>query len=82
MYYVDPFNYLMSPLLVFTTWFKAVSCDPDELAIFNPPVNQTCGEYLAIYQQGEGIGTNLLNPSAISNCRECQYTSGRTTSKP
>ncbi|RSL79968.1 hypothetical protein CEP51_006953 [Fusarium floridanum] len=76
MYYIDPFNYLMSSLLVFTTWDKPVHCKPEELAVFNPAPNQTCGEYLASYQQGVGAATNLLNPGATSACRVCQYTEG------
>ncbi|OQE94148.1 hypothetical protein PENNAL_c0004G11504 [Penicillium nalgiovense] len=76
MYYIDPFNYQMSSLLSFTTWSKPVTCAPDEVALFDPPANQTCGEYLATYQQGMGVGTNLLNPSANVHCRTCQYTTG------
>lgn len=76
MYYIDPFNYLMSSLLVFTTWSKTVECDTSELAIFDPPSNKTCGEYLTTYQQGMGVGTNLLNPEATADCHVCQYTSG------
>jgi ABC-type multidrug transport system permease subunit len=76
MYYIDPFNYLMSSLLIFTTWSKSVNCDSDELAIFDPPSNQTCDEYLAAYQHGMGAGTNLLNPDATADCRVCKYTGG------
>ncbi|KAK9241735.1 ABC-2 type transporter-domain-containing protein, partial [Lipomyces tetrasporus] len=76
MYYIDPFNYLMSSLLVFTTWDKPVHCKPDELAIFDPAPNQTCGEYLANYQHGMGVATNLLNPDATAACHVCQYTDG------
>ncbi|KAL6357064.1 hypothetical protein LRP88_10681 [Fusarium phalaenopsidis] len=76
MYYIDPFNYLMSSLLVFTTWDKPVHCKPEELAVFDPAPNQTCGEYLASYQQGAGAATNLLNPGATAACRVCQYTEG------
>ncbi|KAF5005412.1 hypothetical protein FDECE_8133 [Fusarium decemcellulare] len=76
MYYIDPFNYLMSSLLVFTTWDKPVHCKDDELAIFDPPSNQTCGDYLSVYQEGMGIATNLLNPDDTSSCRVCQYTEG------
>lgn len=76
MYYIDPFNYLMSSLLVFTTWDKTVECTSQELAIFDPPSNQTCGEYLLAYQQGMGSGTNLLNPEATADCRVCQYSDG------
>lgn len=76
IYYIDPYNYLMSSLLMFTTWDKPVRCRPEELSIFDPPANQTCSEYLAAYQQGMGAGTNLLNPDATNRCEVCQYASG------
>ncbi|KZL82385.1 abc transporter-like protein [Colletotrichum incanum] len=76
IYYLDPFNYLMSSLLIFTTWDKAVDCGDGELAVFNPGLNQTCGDYLLNYQLGMGRGTNLLNPDATADCRVCQYTHG------
>jgi ABC-type multidrug transport system permease subunit len=66
----------MSSLLVFTTWDKQVNCRTEELAIFEPPVNQTCGEYLSAYQAGMGSGTNLLNPDAMNGCKVCQYSEG------
>lgn len=66
----------MSSLLVFTTWDTSVACKTSELAIFEPALNQTCGQYLEVYQQGAGIGTNLLNPEATAQCRVCQYTTG------
>lgn len=76
MYYLDPFNYLMSSLLVFTTWDKPVHCQPEELAVFDPAPNLTCGEYLDVYQRGAGIATNLLNPDDTFGCQVCQYTEG------
>lgn len=76
MYFIDPFNYLMSSLLVFTTWDKPVHCKPNELAVFDPPSNMTCAEYLSDYQGGMGKATNLLNPDATASCQVCQYTSG------
>ncbi|KAL0930058.1 multidrug resistance protein [Colletotrichum truncatum] len=76
IYYLDPFNYLLSSLLVFTTWDKTVDCDEGELAVFHPPANQTCGAYLGDYQLGMGASTNLLNPNATSDCRVCQFTHG------
>lgn len=66
----------MSSLLVFTTWDKKVECNDKELAVFDPPSNQTCGEYLSAYQQGMGSGTKLLNPDANADCRVCQYSDG------
>ncbi|KAI9162747.1 ATPase [Paramyrothecium foliicola] len=76
IYYLDPFNYLMSSLLIFTTWDKPVKCRTKELAIFDPLSNQTCGEYLSAYQAGMGSGTNLLNPDAMGGCEVCQYSQG------
>jgi ABC-type multidrug transport system permease subunit len=76
MYYIDPFNYLMSSLLVFTTWDKPIHCRPEELAVFNPAPNQTCGDYLDIYLHNMGAGANLLNPGDTSGCQVCQYTQG------
>ncbi|KAL2827138.1 ABC-2 type transporter-domain-containing protein [Aspergillus cavernicola] len=77
MYYIDPFNYLMSSLLIFTIWDKPVHCKPNELPVFNPAPNQTCGEYLDLYQHSiPGWATNLLNPDDTVDCRVCQYTLG------
>lgn len=76
LYYLNPFNYLMGSMLVFTTFDVQVECKQNELAIFDTPGNQTCGEYLADYMQGLGARTNLLNPGASSGCEVCQYRTG------
>ncbi|PSN71258.1 multidrug resistance protein CDR2 [Corynespora cassiicola Philippines] len=76
LYYMDPFNYLMSSLLVFTSWSTTVTCKTSELALFDPPANQTCGSYLSTYQQGMGADTNLLNPDATAGCEVCQFRNG------
>lgn len=81
IYYIDPYNYLKSSLLMFTTWDNPVRCRPEELSIFDPSANQTCGEYLAAYQRGMGAGTNLLNPEATNRCEVCQYASGANFSR-
>jgi ABC-type multidrug transport system permease subunit len=76
LYYLNPFNYLMGALLVFTTFDVEVQCKESELAVFDPPMNQTCGEYLEDYMNGTGSRTNLLNPAATSGCQVCQYRYG------
>jgi ABC-type multidrug transport system permease subunit len=77
LYYINPFNYLIGALLVFTTWETPVSCSTSELAIFDPPSLQTCLEYLSPYlQSGNGAAANLLNPQATANCKVCQYKTG------
>lgn len=76
LYYLNPFNYLMGSLLVFTTFDKEVRCKTSEFAIFNPPSGQTCGQYLTSYLQGMGARSNLINPDATSDCHVCQYRRG------
>ncbi|KAF2159353.1 hypothetical protein M409DRAFT_30231 [Zasmidium cellare ATCC 36951] len=76
LYYLNPFNYLMGSILVFTTFDVDVTCTRSELAIFDTPGNQTCGEYLASYMTGLGARTNLLNPDASGGCEVCQYRTG------
>jgi ABC-type multidrug transport system permease subunit/ABC-type multidrug transport system ATPase subunit len=76
IYYLNPFNYLMGSLLVFTTFDAPVNCAEGEFAVFNPPGNQTCGEYLAEYKMGMGMRSNLVNPEATAGCRVCEYSRG------
>ncbi|EXM18559.1 hypothetical protein V3481_018957 [Fusarium oxysporum f. sp. vasinfectum] len=77
LYWINPFNYLIGSLLVFTVFDVEVECKKNELAIFDPIENQTCGQYLADYLQGPlGSGANLLNPDATVGCRVCQYRTG------
>ncbi|KAF2013317.1 ABC transporter [Aaosphaeria arxii CBS 175.79] len=76
MYYLNPFNYLMGALLVFADFDWEVKCTEAEFAKFDPPANQTCGQYLAAWTNGPGMRTNLVNPEAMSDCRVCQYTRG------
>ncbi|KAE8315830.1 ABC-2 type transporter-domain-containing protein [Aspergillus transmontanensis] len=75
MYYLNPFNYVTSGMLVFGMWGAKVTCNEDEFAIFDP-VNGTCGDYLADYMAGSGSRINLTNPDATSGCRVCEYRSG------
>jgi ABC-type multidrug transport system ATPase subunit/ABC-type multidrug transport system permease subunit len=76
IYYLNPFNYLMGSLLTFTSFDAPVHCAPAEFAVFDPPPNSTCAEYLAPYQRGMGARTNLTNPDATAGCRVCEYRVG------
>ena len=76
IYWLNPFNYLMGGMLVFTVWGTNVTCRRSELAIFNPPNETTCEAYLSDYMKGSGILSHLLNPSATSGCEVCQYRDG------
>lgn len=79
MYYMNPFNYLMGSILTFVMWGNEVHCKESEFARFNPPGNQTCGEYLDAYLHGAGPGSvaNLVNPEATINCKVCTYTTAQ-----
>ncbi|KAL6232486.1 hypothetical protein BDW75DRAFT_247119 [Aspergillus navahoensis] len=76
LYYLNPFTYVTGSLLVINVFGAPVECKESELAIFNPPAGQTCGEYLSDYQNGLGSRTNLHNPTAVSDCRVCIYRNG------
>ena len=52
---------------------RPVTCVADELNIFDPPANQSCGQYLANYLAAGAPG-QLLNPQAITNCQYCPLT--------
>lgn len=51
-----------------------VRCRQEDLAIFNPPNGQTCGQYAL--QWAQSVGGQLLNPNANNNCEFCQYQVG------
>jgi ATP-binding cassette subfamily G (WHITE) protein 2 (PDR) len=80
MYRVSPFTYWVGGIVATELHGKEVVCAERELAIFDPPSGQTCGEYLAPFLQ-QSPGT-LQDPSATSNCEYCsisvadQYLSG------
>ncbi|PYI04413.1 hypothetical protein BO78DRAFT_431332 [Aspergillus sclerotiicarbonarius CBS 121057] len=76
IYYLDPFNYLMGSLLVFTSFDAPVKCKESEFAIFSPPNGTTCQQYLANYMSGAGALMNLINPDATSDCHVCEYSKG------
>jgi len=82
IYYINPFNYLMGSLLVFTDFDWKIECKESEFALFDPPAasgngTQTCAQYLEGWLSGPGSRTNLVNPDATSGCKVCQYTVGR-----
>ena len=53
---------------------RRVHCAQIELAIFDPPSGQTCGQYLADYFR-IGAPGQLYNPSATTGCQYCPLTS-------
>jgi ABC-type multidrug transport system permease subunit len=77
LYYLNPFNYLLGSLLVFADWDWDVNCREAEFAVFDPPLGQTCVQYLEAWLNGPGSRNNLINPDATALCKVCQYRSGK-----
>jgi ATP-binding cassette, subfamily G (WHITE), member 2, PDR len=74
MWRVSPFTYMVGGWAGAGITGRAIVCAANELAVFNPPSNSTCGVYLQPYFQGGAPG-QLLNPSATSNCQYCPLSS-------
>ncbi|KIW22564.1 uncharacterized protein PV07_10850 [Cladophialophora immunda] len=70
MYRVSPFTYLIGGWAGTGLANRAVVCAKNELAVFDPPTGQTCGQYLSAYLD-DGAPGSLLNPSATASCEYC-----------
>lgn len=69
MYYVSPLTYLVSGMLSTAVANSVVECSLTELTIFNPPSNQTCGDYISPFLGF--AGGKIWNPEATADCRYC-----------
>ncbi|KAJ9606104.1 hypothetical protein H2200_009065 [Cladophialophora chaetospira] len=72
MWRVSPFTYMMGGWAGTGLDGRKVVCSENELAIFNPPANQTCQSYLTPYFEHGALGY-LNNPSGTSNCQYCPF---------
>lgn len=69
MYRVSPFTYWVGSLAATQLHGRPIQCSSAELSVFDPPLGQTCGQYLSSYlSKAPG---HLQNPSATSNCHYC-----------
>jgi ATP-binding cassette, subfamily G (WHITE), member 2, PDR len=69
MYRVSPFTYLVSAVMSTGLANTRVTCSSNEYVRFNPPANQTCGEFMKGYIGA--AGGYLQNPSATADCSFC-----------
>jgi ABC-type multidrug transport system permease subunit/ABC-type multidrug transport system ATPase subunit len=76
LYYLNPFTYVSGSLLIFNIFGVEVKCAESEFALFDPPSGQTCQNYLSSYLEGAGQRANLVNPTATSGCKVCEYRTG------
>jgi ABC-type multidrug transport system permease subunit len=69
MYRVSPFTYWVSAMVSTLVHDREITCSSAELAIFDPPSGQTCGQYLGEYINL--AGGQLLDWNVTSDCRYC-----------
>ncbi|KAL1843554.1 hypothetical protein VTJ49DRAFT_1147 [Mycothermus thermophilus] len=55
LYWINPLNYLIGGMLVFSSWKAEVTCTAQELAVFDPPNGTVCWEYLEGYLRRTGV---------------------------
>lgn len=72
MYYLSPFTYWISGMVSTMLHDRPVVCSATEMATFNPPLGQTCGQYLADFlATPTGEVGSLQNPNDTDACRFC-----------
>ena len=69
MYRVSPFTYYIGGISSTALHGRPVRCNSAELNTFDPPVGQTCYQYLEKYLE-VAPGT-IYNPNATANCEYC-----------
>lgn len=70
----DPYTRLIAGMTATELHGLAVECLPSELAIFDPPPGQTCGEWAGEFARlARGY---LVDEAATSACGYCQYSGG------
>jgi ABC-type multidrug transport system permease subunit len=70
LYRASPLTYYVSPVLSTGLANVNVTCASNEFTTFDPPANQTCGEYMADHISA--AGGYLLESGVASNCHYCK----------
>ena len=73
MYWLTPFNYLLSGFLGVATHDLPVRCSESEFAKFSAPPGQTCASYTDAYVKEVG---GYVQTAADGMCEFCQYATG------
>lgn len=74
MYRVSPYTYFIDTFVSLLLHDREVVCGNMELVPGQPPVGQTCGQFMAAYI--EEYGGYLKNPNTFTVCGYCTYTVG------
>ncbi|KAL2869426.1 putative ABC multidrug transporter [Aspergillus lucknowensis] len=75
MYYITPFTYWIGGVLTSVLRGMPVTCNENELTVFQSPPNMTCGEYAGSWLAEKGVGY-LSNPEGSGKCGYCEYSYG------
>lgn len=68
---LSPYTYFIGNLVSSFLHGRPIRCSDEELAFFNPPSGETCGEFLQDFLNAQG--GYLINPDADSQCGYCLY---------
>ncbi|KAI8989100.1 pleiotropic drug resistance ABC transporter [Trametes punicea] len=71
MYRLSPYTYLIEALLGQALGKMPIQCSPVELVTIQPPLGQTCSQYLNSYISL--AGGYITNPDATSGCQYCSF---------
>jgi ATP-binding cassette subfamily G (WHITE) protein 2 (SNQ2) len=69
MYHLSPFTYFVEGLTGAILGRQTVTCSAVEIVRINPPVGQSCGQYMAPFISF--AGGYLNNPNALTDCEFC-----------
>ncbi|KAG0094059.1 hypothetical protein BGZ92_009267 [Podila epicladia] len=75
LYWLNPYHYLVEGLVTTQLYNVEVRCAPLEFNILQPPVGQTCGQFMEAFL--ENAAGYINNPTAVADCQYCQYTKGQ-----
>lgn len=73
MFRISPFTYIVSAMLSTGISGTSVTCAAEELSTVQPPLGQTCAEYLNSYIKT--AGSELLNGDSTKDCQVCPTSS-------
>lgn len=75
MWKVSPYTYFIQNFMILSLHKLDIVCTAKEVSILNPPLGQTCSQYLSSALT-ETLAGYLLNPDATSSCEYCPYKVG------
>ncbi|KAJ1912602.1 ATP-binding cassette transporter snq2 [Mycoemilia scoparia] len=75
MYWLTPIRYFVEGVVTNELYDLDIVCKPEQFYVFQPPSDQTCGDYAADFlKTGPGY---LKNPDASSDCQYCPFKVGQ-----